>query len=108
VRLVVSDTSPVNYLVLTGDVQLLPLMFGRVAIPSTVQRELSSFDAPALVRNWIAMPPAWLEIFATEDVDPFPGLHRGESAAIALSLSLDAELLLMDERKGVKVARGRE
>jgi predicted nucleic acid-binding protein len=36
------------------------------------------------------------------------GLDEGETAAIALAISLDADLLLMDDRKGVIVARGKE
>ena len=35
------------------------------------------------------------------------GLDEGETAAIALAISLDADLLLMDDRKGVEVARGK-
>lgn len=35
------------------------------------------------------------------------GLDEGEAAAIALAISLTADLLLMDERKGVAAARGR-
>jgi predicted nucleic acid-binding protein len=35
------------------------------------------------------------------------GLDEGETAAIALAISLGADLLLMDDRKGVIVARGR-
>ena len=35
------------------------------------------------------------------------GLDEGETAAIALAISLDADLLLMDERKGVVVARSK-
>jgi len=34
------------------------------------------------------------------------GLDEGETAAIALAILLGADLLLMDERKGVTVARG--
>ena len=35
------------------------------------------------------------------------GLDEGETAAIALAISLGADLLLMDDRKGVIVARGK-
>ncbi len=35
------------------------------------------------------------------------GLDEGETAAISLATSLGADLLLMDDRKGVVVARGR-
>jgi hypothetical protein len=48
---------------------------------------------------WIADPPAWLEVLE--------GLDGGETAAIALDISLEADLLLMDDRKGVIVARGK-
>jgi predicted nucleic acid-binding protein len=34
-------------------------------------------------------------------------LDEGEAAAIALAISLDADLLLMDDRKGVIAARGK-
>ena len=62
VRLVIADTGPINYLIRIGHVDLLPRLFERVAIPRAVECELSAFDAPAPVRNWIATPPAWLEI----------------------------------------------
>ena len=35
------------------------------------------------------------------------GLDEGEIAAIELAISLGADLLLMDDRKGVTVARGK-
>lgn len=35
------------------------------------------------------------------------GLDEGETAAIALAISLDADLLLMDDREGVIVARSK-
>ena len=82
-------------------------MFERVVIPSTVQNELSSHDAPPVVQRWIANPPDWLEVIHTHHVGPLPGLHKGESSAIILAESIEAKLLLMDERKGVKVARDR-
>jgi predicted nucleic acid-binding protein len=33
-RLVVADTSPVLYLVLIGEAEVLPLLFGRVILPN--------------------------------------------------------------------------
>jgi predicted nucleic acid-binding protein len=69
--------------------------------------ELSSLAAPPAVQHWVAAPPAWLEVVETQSADPAAGLHQGEAAAIALAVSLHADLLLMDERKGAKVARGK-
>jgi predicted nucleic acid-binding protein len=47
------------------------------------------------------------KVVETQGVDRAAGLHQGEAAAIALAVSLHADLLLMDERKGVKVARAK-
>jgi predicted nucleic acid-binding protein len=111
VRLVIADTGPVNYLVLIGNIDLLPVLFEKVILPSAVEAELSDPDAPPSVRNWIADPPAWLDVYETPrrqfDQASVEGLDEGETAAIALAISLDADLLLMDDRKGVVVARGK-
>jgi predicted nucleic acid-binding protein len=107
VRVVIADTGPVNYLILIQHIDLLPRMFQKVVLPGAVQRELSSLAAPPAVQRWVFAPPAWLEVIETQGADPAAGLHQGESAAIALAVSLHADLLLMDERKGVKVARGK-
>jgi predicted nucleic acid-binding protein len=111
VQLIIADTGPINYLVLIGNIDLLPILFGRVILPSAVQAELTDPDAPPSVRNWIADPPAWLDVHETParqfDHRSVEGLDEGETAAIALAISLGADLLLMDDRKGVIVARGK-
>jgi len=45
-RLVVADTSPLNYLVLIGQVEILPALFERIFVPQTVQNELRENEAP--------------------------------------------------------------
>jgi predicted nucleic acid-binding protein len=60
-RLVVAGTGPVNYLILIGHPDVLPALFEKVILPSTVQSELAARKAPAAVRQWIAEPPAWVE-----------------------------------------------
>jgi predicted nucleic acid-binding protein len=107
VRLVIADTGPVNYLILIRNIDLLPRMFERVIVPGAVRNELASADAPPAVREWIASAPDWLEIIETPESTAPAGLHRGEAEAIDLAESLRADLLLMDERKGVNVARAR-
>ena len=66
-RLVVADTGPLHYLVLTGDIALLPSLFEKVLTPERVRDELAHVEAPAAVRAWIAAPPTWLEICPVED-----------------------------------------
>ena len=106
-QLVIADTSPINYLILIGHIDLLPRLFERVALPKAVQAELSASRAPLPVQSWITAPPAWLEIYDTTGLPMVSGLDEGETAAIALAESLHADLLLMDERDGCRVAHGR-
>lgn len=108
-RLVIADTGPVNYLILIGQIDLLPLLFEKVVLPTTVQEELGSSKAPPVVRLWAASSPAWLEVRNSpvgqaEDVS-LKGIDAGEKAAIQLAVSLNADLLLMDDRKGVNAAQ---
>jgi predicted nucleic acid-binding protein len=107
VRLVIADTGPINYLIQIGHIELLPRVFETVALPSAVQAELSNSLAPLPVRRWIAAPPAWLEIHDATALPRVSGLDEGESAAIALAELLHADLLLIDERDGSRVARER-
>jgi predicted nucleic acid-binding protein len=89
VRIVIADTGPLNYLVLIGHVDLLPILFEKVVLPSAVRAELADQDAPPSVRNWIANPPVWLEVNEMTslqfDHDSLEGLDEGEAAAIALA-----------------------
>jgi predicted nucleic acid-binding protein len=40
--MVVSDTSPLDYLVLIGQINVLPALYGRVLIPQSVYEELGA------------------------------------------------------------------
>jgi predicted nucleic acid-binding protein len=55
--IVVSDTSPINYLVLIELQDLLPELFQRVLIPDAVRRELQSTGAPDPIRQFLAEAP---------------------------------------------------
>jgi predicted nucleic acid-binding protein len=105
VRLVIADTGPVNYLILIGHIELLPRMFEQVVLPAAVQTELSHSLAPPAVQRWIAVVPEWLEIAQTPAVTLSTGIHKGEAAAIALAAAMRADLLLIDDRRGVRAAR---
>jgi predicted nucleic acid-binding protein len=60
--IVVADASPINYLILIEDIDILSKMYGRVVIPHAVYEELLRPSAPEVVRNWIGQMPSWLEI----------------------------------------------
>ena len=50
--IVVSDTSPLNYLILVGCIDVLPQVFGQVYVPSSVIIELGHPRSPEPVRTW--------------------------------------------------------
>jgi len=110
---VVSNTSPLNYLILIGEVSLLPKLFGSVLVPEAVVRELKDPRAPSAVRLWAEQPPAWIEIRpVVVPSDPrLAELQAGEREALAVTLELGADLLLIDEidareeavRRGIEI-----
>ena len=106
--LAVADTGPLHYLILIGHADLFGQLLERVLIPDAVRDELCNPGAPASVRSWIASPPHWLSAdpvpsAALDDVDS--SLDDGERAAIALAVRVRPDLVLMDDRAGVAVAR---
>jgi predicted nucleic acid-binding protein len=106
--IVVSDTSPLNYLVLIDLQHILPELFERILIPAAVRDELQSVGAPEAIARFMAAAPAWLETRQVSEVDPkLHHLDRGEREAITLAASLSAGSVLIDEKKGRLVARER-
>ena len=111
--IVVADTTPLNYLILIGEIEVLPRLYGRVVIPPAVHEELAHSRAPASVRAWIGQQPDWLEILSPAPVvdAALAGLDAGEREAIALagqlSLSSDSIQLIVDELLGRREAERR-
>jgi predicted nucleic acid-binding protein len=85
--IVVSDTSPICYLLLINRVDILQTLYGVVVIPQAVANELSASEAPSVVRNWIAYPPSWLQIqlIETPHSAELSTLDPGEREAILLA-----------------------
>src|SRR3954470_16166003 len=99
--IVVSNTSPLNYLVLIELQDLLPELFDRILIPDAVQRELQSPEAPDRIKQFLSVAPNWLEVRPAPDVNSaIRHLDPGEREAIALALAMKTDLVLLDERKG--------
>ena len=102
VVIVVADTTPLNYLILIEQMDLLRVLYGKVLIPPAVALELSHPRTPNLVRTWMASGADWLEIRAPRQIpdDFLSVLGPGEREAIALSEELHADALLLDEWDG--------
>jgi predicted nucleic acid-binding protein len=97
----VADTSPINYLLLIKEIDILPKMYGTVVILRPV--------APEIVRAWIGGAPAWLEIRSPIDApdSSLANLDPGERDAIMLATELRADQLIVDDREGRKRAEER-
>ena len=108
--IVVADTSPINYLILIGHIEILPAIYGEVLVPQAVIDELQDSDAPSEVRNWLSAPPQWLRISSmTFQADPqLDRLDRGERDAILLAESIRADRLIMDDLDGRLEAASRK
>jgi predicted nucleic acid-binding protein len=97
--IIVCDTSPICYLILIKQIQVLPQLFGQITIPTAVQTELLNETVDPTIKNWIAAPPAWLTIQPVPEIlDTLPtALGQGEREAITLAISQQATLLILDD-----------
>lgn len=105
----VADASPICYLVLIGEIELLPKLFSKVVVPPAVIEELLAEGAPTTVRSWASAPPPWVEVRegptgATPDLSR---LQAGERSAILLAEYVNADLVLLDEKAARLVATKR-
>jgi len=107
---VVSNTSPLRYLVAAGQADLFVKLFGTILIPAAVEREILDPHAPPAMQLWMAQRPTWLrlrEVQTAPDAELTGQLDLGEAEAIQLAQELRADALIMDERRGRQVAAGR-
>ena len=98
--IVVSDTSPLNYLVIINAIDVLPQLFGEVYVPPKVIEELGHSKTPYVVKQWAFSPPAWLKVIAPTTTLAFSiAIDPGEAHAIALAKQLNATTVLLMTRE---------
>lgn len=100
---VVADTSPLNYLVLIGRIEMLSSLYVKVLAPPEALAELADVGAPAKVLKWAKSLPQWLEVRTVRQGQDDPALQNidpGERAAILLAQEEQDVLLLMDDAAG--------
>ena len=101
---VVSDTSPLHYLILCGAENALPRLFRQVVIPPTVFRELQQSNTPAPVRQWAGSLPSWATVQTPKTTSLSLDVDAGELEAICLAQEIKAAAVLMDDRAGRNAA----
>jgi predicted nucleic acid-binding protein len=92
----VSNTSPLIYLHRLRRLELLPLSFGKVIVPTQVDQELAlgrerGRDVPDLR----AQP--WIEIRSVALKHDYPELGPGESGALDLARALPDAIVILDD-----------
>jgi hypothetical protein len=104
---IVCNSGPLIALAIIQRLDLLRATFGRVIVPDLIRREIltggSTGAGLAAIREC-----AWLEVLPlASSPDPLltATLDVGEAAVIALARDLGVGTVLMDERKGRKIAR---
>jgi predicted nucleic acid-binding protein len=103
--LVVADSSPLIYLSRVGLLHVLPALFGEVVVPRTVWHEAVE-RRPSAPGIEMLRQASWLQVVDERSAVDL-GLDPGETAAILEAEATGADLLLIDERAGRKVAQER-
>lgn len=107
--IVVSDTSPICYLLLINQIDILRTLYSSVTISKTVANELRASESPPVVKHWIANPPDWLQIQSIETPQEIEleKLDPGEREAILLAEKINANLVILDDKAARQIAMKR-
>lgn len=102
--LVISDTSAITNLIQLGELDLLAALFDEIVIPTSVYNELADYElqqAEIDKRSWILVEEVTNQAAVSMLI---PWLDVGEAEAIILAKEKQADILIIDERKGRQVA----
>jgi len=105
--IIVSDTSPINNLTEINQLHLLHQLYGTVLIPEAVFQELTDPSFPVAGATEVQTFD-WIQTLTVSDrtlVEAMSNeLDIGEAEAIALAVEIQADQVLIDERRGRLVA----
>lgn len=106
--IIIADNSPISVLLSIDCVFILPQLFGKIYVTPQVVQEMKNYTTYAEATAQLLQEP-WIEVIAPQDNDFVIALQKtldlGEASSIALAKELQADLLLIDERKGRNVAQ---
>lgn len=105
---VVSNAGPIIALSRINHLFVLPALYETILIPHAVRDELTAREAPGAAEPHSA---EWLQQRRVDSATAVSLLRErldaGESEAIVLALELEADILLMDEARGRRIAKSR-
>lgn len=105
--IIVSDTSPINNLAAINYLYLLHQLYRTVLIPEAVYRELTDPNFPVAGATEVQTFD-WIQTRAVADCTLVEALNNeldiGEAEAIALAVEIQADQVLIDERRGRLIA----
>lgn len=107
--IVVSNTTPIIAFAKINRLEILEYLFGRIYISEGVYKELISnkkfiFEIEQITKSSFIIVKEAKNRLAVELIQKMHGLNMGESESIILFKELGGDLLIMDEKKGRKVA----
>ncbi|MGB5771271.1 MAG: DUF3368 domain-containing protein [Crocosphaera sp.] len=107
--IIISDTSPLCYLILIDCIEVLPVLYKNVIIPQAVYQELQAEATPKAVKEWIQNHPDWLIIknITNASDSELNKLDKGEREAIILAEEVNADLLILDDKLARTIATQR-
>lgn len=111
-KIVVADASPLIGISRSGHLTLLQKLYNEILIPARVREELKlSSNRPGSQSVLEAIHAGWIKCVTIHDKNQVAMLGRvidaGEAEAIQLAIEQQADILLIDDRKGRKVAKYR-
>lgn len=101
---IVCDTSPITNLLQIGQLDILKTLFNEIIIPQSVYTELVNYEN----QKDELKSRSWIIVKAAQDKSEVQSLEKeldtGEAEAIVLAKEIKADVLIIDERKGRKIA----
>ncbi|MEO6328423.1 MAG: DUF3368 domain-containing protein [Ginsengibacter sp.] len=107
-KIIVSDASPIGYLIRIDKLELLEIIYGAIIIPEAVYQEI--FRLENLGYNLSAFKNSkWIKVLKPIDIsniDTYKSiLDKGELEALSIAISYNADLVIIDEKLGRFVAK---
>ncbi|MBD3229211.1 MAG: hypothetical protein GF329_13595 [Candidatus Lokiarchaeota archaeon] len=116
--IVISDTSPIIYFAKIGQLQILKDLYSKIYVPDAVWEELVyplsrhynkipkdiKYALRAKEEGWIIIKNPETIKFYELALELSKNLGRGEAHAIALSLEINADLLLINDKMAKNIA----